>query len=102
MRLAAQLREALASNTMGAKADLDANRRADADEVKRLQSERNALGTVPGETGQQLSNRFRAACERFFREYPEAAERVSRPRGDGGSKRRRRRSYSESGSRDNA
>ena len=100
--LAAQLREALASNTMGAKADLDANRRADADEVKRLQSERNALGTVPGETGQQLSNRFRAACERFFREYPEAAERVSRPRGDGGPKRRRRRSYSESGSRDNA
>ena len=88
--LAAQLREALASNTMGAKAHLDAKRRADADEVKRLQSERNALGVVPGETGRQLSDRFRAACEQFFRDYPEAAERTSRPRGDGGSKRRRR------------
>ncbi len=100
--LAAQLREALASNTMGAKADLDAKRRADADEVKRLQSERNALGVVPGETGRQLSDRFRAACERFFRDYSEAAERTSSPRGDGGSKRRRRRSYSDSGSRNNA
>ncbi len=100
--LAAQLREALASNTMGAKADLDAKRRADADEVKRLQSERNALGVVPGETGRQLSDRFRAACERFFRDYPEVAERTSSPRGGGGSKRRRRRSYSDSGSPNNA
>ncbi len=100
--LAAQLREALASNTMGAKADLDAKRRADADEVKRLQSERNALGVVPGETGRQLSDRFRTACERFFRDYPEVAERTSSPRGGGGSKRRRRRSYSDSGSPNNA
>jgi hypothetical protein len=87
---------------MGAKADLDAKRRADADEVKRLQSERNALGVVPGETGRQLSDRFRAACERFFRDYPEVAERTSSPRGGGGSKRRRRRSYSDSGSPNNA
>ena len=100
--LAAQLREALASNTMGAKADLDAKRRADADEVKRLQSERNALGVVPGETGRQLSDRFRAACEQFFRDYPAAAERMSRRRGDGGSKRRRGRSHSDSGPRDSA
>ena len=68
--LAARLREALASNTMGSRADADARRREDAETVKRLQAERRALGVIPGETGHQLSERFRAACDRYFRLNP--------------------------------
>ncbi len=68
--LASRLREALASNTMGARADADAKRREDAEAVKRLQAERRALGVIPGETGRQLSERFRAACDRYFQINP--------------------------------
>ena len=68
--LAARLRDALASNTMGAREDPVAKRRADSDEVKRAQTERRALGVVPGEIGRQLSERFRVACDRFFQQHP--------------------------------
>ena len=66
--LAARLRDALASNTMGAREDPEAKRRADTEEVKRAQTERRAIGMVPGEIGGRLSNRFRVACDRFFRQ----------------------------------
>lgn len=79
--LAAQLREALATNTMGARVDPAVQRNANRDEVKRLQSERSGLGVVLGETGQQLSDRFRIACDRFFQQNPPSADRgASRPR----------------------
>ncbi len=68
--LAARLREALASNTMGARADAEARRREDAETVKRLQAERRGLGAVPGEAGRRLSERFRAACDRYFQLNP--------------------------------
>ena len=96
--LAARLREALASNTMGAGVDPDVKRREDAEAVRGLQAERRALGVIPGETGHQLSERFRAACDRYFQlnPAPPAPSGASRPRGggssrDGGSPRRRRR-----------
>ena len=96
--LAARLREALASNTMGARADADAKRREDAETVRRLQAERRALGTIPGEAGHQLSERFRAACDRFFQLNPTPASAPparARSRGGGSSRddssRRRRR-----------
>ena len=97
--LAARLREALASNTMGAGVDPDIKRREDAEAVRRLQAERRALGVIPGETGHQLSERFRAACDRYFQlnpAPPAPSSGASRPRGggssrDGGSSRRRRR-----------
>ena len=92
--LAARLREALASNTMGARVDEGAKRREDAETVRRLQAERRALGNIPGESGQRLSARFRAACDRFFKLNPPPPAPPSgggRPRrGDGGSSRRRR------------
>ena len=99
--LAARLREALASNTMGGRADADAKRREDAETVRRLQAERRALGVIPGETGHQLSERFRAACDRYFKLNPgpalaagvEAARRRGPAVGDGsrgGGPRRRR------------
>ncbi|MDE0830747.1 MAG: DUF349 domain-containing protein, partial [Vicinamibacterales bacterium] len=78
--LAAQWREALAANTMGARADPAVQRHADRDEVKRLQAERSGLGVVVGEIGQQLSDRFRIACDRFFQQHPPSADRASRPR----------------------
>ena len=68
--LAAQLREALASNTMGARVDPEVKRRADMDEVKRAQMERRALGEARGEIVRQLSDRFRAACGHFFQQHP--------------------------------
>ena len=86
--LASRLREALASNTMGARADADARRREDAETVRRLQAERRALGVIPGETGHQLSDRFRAACDRYFQlnPAPPPPPGTSKPRG-GGSRR---------------
>ena len=80
--LAARLRDALANNTMGAREDPVAKRRADSDEVKRAQTERRALGVVPGEIGRQLSERFRVACDRFFQQHPPppANNRAPRPR----------------------
>ena len=96
--LAARLREALASNTMGGRADAEAKRRDDAETVRRLQAERRALGTIPGDAGRQLSERFRAACDRYFKLNPPPPE-ASKPRGGaprgggrsrgGGSRRRR-------------
>ena len=89
--LAARLREALASNTMGERADTEAKQRADTDEVKRAQSERRALGLVPGDIGRRLSDRFRVACDRFFKERPQPpAARPSRFSGDAPRPRRPR------------
>ena len=97
--LASRLREALASNTMGGRVDADAKRREDAETVRRLQADRRALGNVPGETARQLSERFRAACARFFELNPPPPSapsgsgrprRGGRPPRDGGSSRRRR------------
>ena len=81
--LAARLRDALASNTMGAREDPVVKRRAEGDEVKRAQTERRALGVVPGEIGRQLSKRFRVACDRFFQQHPPPpADRAPRSRGE--------------------
>lgn len=97
--LASRLREALASNTMGGRVDADAKRREDAETVRRLQADRRALGNVPGEAARQLSERFRAACARFFELNPPPPSapsgsgrprRGGRPPRDGGSSRRRR------------
>ncbi len=101
--LAAQLRDALASNTMGARVDTEAKRRADTDVVKRAQSERRALGVVPSEVGRQLSDRFRAACDRFYqRNPPVASDRQAASRGDRAPRRRRPGRQSGSGSRNRA
>ncbi|HIE94538.1 MAG TPA: DUF349 domain-containing protein [Acidobacteria bacterium] len=98
--LAAQLREALASNTMGARVDPAVQARTDIEEVKRLQIERRSVGSVPGESGQQLSDRFRTACDRFFQQHPPSADRASRPRQGGARSGRARRP--ESGARGRA
>jgi uncharacterized protein DUF349 len=77
--LARRLKEALATNTMGGRAEAEAKRRAEADEVKAAQAAWRRLPPMPGEGGQALEHRFRAACDRFFRERP-SAPTASRPR----------------------
>jgi len=88
--LASRLREALASNTMGARVDPAVQRRADAERVRQAQAECRTLGVVPGEAGRQLSDRFRRACDRFFEKFPPPPQDRSRPRGDDRSRRRPR------------
>lgn len=66
-QMAEQLRDALAKNALrdtasAAEPDLQATIR----EVKRLQGQWRKVGPVPGEEGQELSRRFRAACDRIF------------------------------------
>jgi hypothetical protein len=70
--LARRLKEALATNTMGGRAEAEAKRRAEADEVKAAQAAWRRLPPMPGEAGQVLEHRFRTACDRFFRERPSA------------------------------
>ena len=98
--LAARLREALANNTMGARVDLEAKRRADMEVVKRAQVERRTLGLVPGEVGRQLSDRFRAACDLFYSQSPPPpAVPLPQSRGGGAARGERQGPRHESGSR---
>ncbi len=64
--LAAQWRETLANNTMGARVDEAAKRRSAIDEVVRLQAERRQLGQVTNDEGRRLADRFQHACDRVF------------------------------------
>jgi hypothetical protein len=67
--LAARLREALASNTIGGRAGEESKWRGMADEVRQAQSSFARLVPVPGEQGRQLADRFHKACNRFFDQY---------------------------------
>ena len=80
--LAARLREALASNTIGGRGGEESKWRTMADEVRQAQSSFARLVPVPGETGRQLAERFHKACNRFFDQY-----RRKVPQGAGASQR---------------
>ncbi len=67
--LAARLREALASNTIGGRAGEEAKWRSMADEVRAAQASWSRLGPAPGEAGRQLGDRFHRACTRFFEQH---------------------------------
>jgi hypothetical protein len=67
--LAARLREALASNTIGGRAGEESKWRGMADEVRQAQSSFARLVPVPGEQGRHLADRFHKACNRFFDQY---------------------------------
>ena len=84
--LAAMLREALASNTIGGRAGDESKWRAMAEDVRQAQASWSRLGPVPGEAGRQLSDRFHKACSRFFDQYrkhvpPTPAPQRGRPVG---------------------
>ena len=62
-RLAAMLKDALAANTIGGKADNDARLRAAADDVRQAQSSWSRIGSVPEDARRQLSDRFQRAVK---------------------------------------
>jgi len=63
MDLAARLKEALASNTMGARKD-PAPRARVSEEVEAARTAWKRIGPVPGDAGRALQQRFEAACRR--------------------------------------
>jgi hypothetical protein len=82
--LAARLREALASNTIGGRGGEESKWRGMAEEVRQAQSSFARLVPVPGEAGRQLGERFHKACNRFFDQY-----RRKVPQGSGAPQRGR-------------
>lgn len=77
--LAAMLREALASNTIGGRAGEESKWRAMADDVRNAQSAWTRLGPVPSEAGRQLSDRFHRACSRFFDQFRRHVPQTPQP-----------------------
>jgi len=76
--LAARLKEALASNTIGGKADAEARRKADANEIESVREAWRRLGPVPGEAGALLEARFLKACAPFGARSPRPRKPASR------------------------
>lgn len=71
-RLAAMLKEALAANTIGGKADDDSRMRGVAEEVRQAQQAFSRIGLVPEPARKQLSDRFQKAVRRI-------GDRANRP-----------------------
>ena len=64
-RLAAMLKEALASNTIGGKVDDGSRLRAAAEDVRQAQAAWSRIGPVPEEARRPLAERFQRACRRI-------------------------------------
>jgi hypothetical protein len=79
--LAARLRDALASNTIGGRAAVEARWHSAAAEVESAQAAWKRLGPLPGSEGHDLAHRFEQACRRFVELRPRP-ERTERPRTD--------------------
>ncbi len=65
-RLAAMLKEALAANTIGGKADEDSRWRAAAEDVRQAQAALSRIGPVPDAARRALSDRFQRASRRIM------------------------------------
>ncbi len=76
--LAARLKEALASNTMGGKVDAEARRKAESDEIESVREAWRRLGPVPGEAGAALEARFQKLCAPFASRSPRPRKAASR------------------------
>jgi Domain of Unknown Function (DUF349) len=64
-RLAAMLKEALAANTIGGKADEDSRMRAAAEEVRQAQQNFSRIGVMPDHERRALTDRFQRAIKRI-------------------------------------
>jgi hypothetical protein len=64
-RLAQMLKDALAANTIGGKADDDSRFRAAADEVRQAQAALSRIGPVPDQVRRGLADRFQRATRRI-------------------------------------
>ena len=65
-RLAAMLKESLAANTIGGKADPEARRRAAQDDVRQAQASWSRIGFVPDEARRELTDRFQRAVREIL------------------------------------
>jgi hypothetical protein len=76
--LAVRLRDALASNTIGGRAAVEAKWHSASVEVESAQAAWKRLGPLPGADGHDFSARFEQACRRFLelRPKPERTERA--------------------------
>jgi hypothetical protein len=74
MRLAAMLKDALASNTIGGKVDEDVRLRAAAEDVRQAQSAWARIGPVPDEIRRGLADRFQKAIRRITERAGEAGK----------------------------
>ena len=91
--LAARLRDALASNTIGGRAAVEEKWNAAANEIESAQAAWKRLGPIPGEEGRALAGRFERACHQFAEQRPKSERprfdaprprEGHRPRPDGG------------------
>ena len=65
VRLAAMLKEALAANTIGGRADEDSRSRAAAEELRQAQANWSRIGPVPEDVKRALADRFQKASRRI-------------------------------------
>ena len=75
-RLARQLRERLAANTItgGKSAESEESRWREAEqELRRVQAQWTRLGPVPADLARQLDERFQRACRRFYQQRKQAS-----------------------------
>jgi len=79
--LATRLRDALAANTIGGRAAVEAKWHSASVEVESAQAAWKRLGPVPGEEGRRLADRFDQATRRFFEVRPKP-EKTERPRAE--------------------
>ena len=86
IRLAAMLKEALASNTIGGKVDDDSRWRAAMEEVRHAQENWSRIGLVPHDTRRALTDRFQRAIRRISEGAAKAgaAGMAGRPAGTAG------------------
>ena len=68
--LAARLRDALASNTIGGREALEQRWQSAALELETIETSWKRLGPLPGEAGRALAERFEHAARRFAQERP--------------------------------
>jgi hypothetical protein len=68
--LARQLREALASNTIGGRVDEEARWRQAAEEVRKAQAAWKRVGPVAADIAHELTERFNRACNRVLSQRP--------------------------------
>ena len=86
-RLAAMLKEALASNTIGGKVDDGSRLRAAVEDMRQAQAAWSRLGPVPDEARRAMADRFQRACRRISETAGAGltgeAARAGRPEGRG-------------------
>jgi len=84
-RLAAMLKDALAANTIGGKADNESRYRAADEEVRQAQANWSRIGPVPDEVRRALVDRFQSAIRRIHNQTGSirSERRDQRPAGHG-------------------